>query len=406
MNTSTNRFVLVVVVALLVVVAFVMGRVSKTEKPQTATSATPAASLSPSAETEHEHEELPKHVKLTSKAIADARIRTEPTRKNTLAVTISLPGEIATDPDRSARIASPADGKVEEVRFKEGANVKKGDVLAIIRVPELGKVRGAQAAVSMKAKAARANADRLEALLEQRLTSEQAVVDAEAEAHALSVEARALAGELAAMGAGVQNGAPFLLALRSPVDGTIISRDAVVGQPVAANHTLASIANLSEVWFVGRVFEKDLERLKIGVGAEVQLNAYAKERFQGKVDFIGQAIDPVGRTVTARITLANRNDLLRIGLFGMAHVATGEAEAHEPRLLVPRSAVTEIGQKNVVFVKQNDEEFELHEIVLGDGALGKVEVISGLREGEEVVIDGVFTLKSVVLKGTMMEEDE
>jgi len=399
---NRRTLVLVASVMALVAVAFVAGRASKQqEEPQ----APPAASASAGAEPAHEHEELPKHVKLTPEAIKDAHIRAEPTRKGTLAVTISLPGEIAADPDRSARIASPAEGKVEEVRFKEGQSVKKGDVLAVIRIPELGKLRGAQASALARAKAARANADRLKALLEKRLTSEQSVIDAEAEARSLSVEAQSLGEQLSALGAGAQSGASFLLALRAPIAGTVITRDAVVGQPIAADHTLGSIADLSEVWFLGRVFEKDLGRLKIGVNAEVELNAHPKERFSGKVDYVGQKIDPLARTVTARIGLSNRNDLLRIGLFGNAHVATGEPETHEPRLLVPRDAVTEIGEKPVVFVKQNEAEFEMHEVVLGDGALGKVEVVSGLGEGEEVVVDGVFTLKSVVLKGTM-EEDE
>lgn len=377
----------------------------KADKPASEHSKEAAPAASASEHGHDEHEELPRRVKLTPEIITDAGIRTALVRKGTLAVTISLPGEITADPDRSARIASPAPGKVEEVRFKEGASVKKGDVLAVIRVPELGKVRGAQAAALAKAKAAKENAERLKALLEKRLTSEQAVIDAEAQARALSVEAQALGAELAALGAGAQEGSPFKLSLRAPIDGVVIARDAVVGQPVTAEYTLGSIADLRDVWFLGRVFEKDLGRLKIGAGAEVQLNAYPNERFEGKVEYIGQKIDPVARTVTARISLTNRNDLLRIGLFGTANVTTGEAETHEPRLLVPRSAVCEIAQKPAVFVKQADGDFEMHEIVLGDAALGMVEVVSGLREGEEVVIEGVFTLKSVVLKGTL-EEDE
>lgn len=374
----------------------------KAEHEEHAKEASPHAA--PSAHGHDEHEELPRRIKLSPQVIADANIRTAAVRRGTLAVTISLPGEIAADPDRSARIASPAPGKIEEVRFKEGAVVKKGDVLVVIRVPELGKVRGAHAAALAKAKAAHANAERLRALLEKRLTSEQSVVEAEAEARALSAEAQALGAELSALGAGAQEGSPFKLALRAPMDGTVVARDAVMGQPVTAEHTLGSIADLREVWFLGRVFEKDLGRLAVGASVEVQLNAYPNERFQGKVDYIGQKIDPVGRTVTARITLPNRNDLLRIGLFGMAHVATGESETREARLLVPRSAVTEVGQKPVVFVKQNENEFELHDVVLGDAALGNVEVVSGLREGEEVVVDGVFTLKSAVLKGTIAED--
>jgi len=400
---NTRTFALVALVVGLVFVAFVGGRASRSGEPQT--KAPPVASASAGAAPADEHEELPKRVKLKPEAIKDARIRAEPTRKGVLAVTLSLPGEIAPDPDRSARIASPAEGKVEEVRFKEGSTVKKGDVLAVIRIPELGKLRGAQASTLARAKAARSNADRQKALFEKRLTSEQSVIDAEAEARALSVEAQSLGEQLSALGAGAQTGASFLLTLRAPIAGTIITRDAVVGQPIAADHTLGRIVDISNVWFLGRVFEKDLGRLNIGKNADVQLNAYPKERFSGKVDSIGQTIDPVARTVMARINLENRAGLLRIGLFGTAHVATGEQEAHEPRLLVPRDAVTEIGQKPVVFVKESDTEFEMHDIVLGDGALGTVEVVSGLREGEEVVVDGVFTLKSVVLKGTLEEGD-
>ena len=381
----------------------VMGCEKQANREEHAKDAPPA--LAESAEAHHEHEELPRRVKLTPEVVKDAAIRTAPIRRATLAVTVSLPGEIAADPDHSARISSPAAGHIDEVRFKEGALVKKGDILAVIRVPELGKVRGALTATLAKAKASRENATRLRLLLDKRLTSEQSVIDAEAQSKALSAEAQAIGTELSALGAGAQETSPFKLTLRAPIAGIVIARDAVVGQPVTAEHTLGSIADLQNVWFLARVFEKDLGRMKMGADAEVQLNAYPSVRFSGRVEHIGQQIDPIARTVTARIILANRNDLLRIGLFGMAHVATGEAETHEPRLLVPRSAVTEVGQKPVVFVKQNDGDFELHEVVLGDAALGVVEVVSGLREGEEVVVEGVFTLKSVVLKGTFGEDE-
>jgi membrane fusion protein, heavy metal efflux system len=114
----------------------------------------------------------------------------------------------------------------------------------------------------------------------------------------------------------------------------------------------------------------------------------------------------VARTITARIRLTNRDDLLRLGLFGVARVATAEESKKAGALVVPRSAITEIAQKPVVFVRQLDGDFDLHEVVLGSSGLGKVEVVSGLREGEQVVKSGVFTLKSAVLKSTFGEDDE
>ena len=177
----------------------------------------------------------------------------------------------------------------------------------------------------------------------------------------------------------------MLLPLRAPIAGVVISRDAVVGQPVTADRALASIADLSEVWFLGRVFEKDLGRLAEGSPAEVKLNAYPQEHFDGTSSTLGQNIDPVARTLTARIRLTNRDDLLRIGLFGGARVGLAQCEKREPGARRPAHALTEIGGKPVVFVQHPDGDFELHEVGVGDSALGKVEVVTGLREGEQVV---------------------
>ncbi len=354
---------------------------------------------------EPEHEELPTRVKLAPAVIAAADVRTEPVREETLAVTLALPGELVADPDRTARIASPVAGRIERVLLQEGKAVAKGDPLAVIRVPDLDRIRASYAATLGKAKAARANAVRLKELFEHRLASEQSYLDAASAADALELEAGATLAQLSALGLGAGKAAPSALTLRAPISGVIIMRKAVVGQPVTAEQVIADIVDLSELWFLGRVFEKDLGRLHVHAKAEVLLNAYPKEHFEGAVEYIGQQVDPVARTVTARIRLENRADLLRVGLFGTAYVSTSEPEPRGPTLVVPRSALTEIAGKSVVFVRQADQDFELHELTLGDSAAGKVQVLAGLREGEQVAVDGVFTLKSAVLKSTIAEEE-
>jgi cobalt-zinc-cadmium efflux system membrane fusion protein len=351
-----------------------------------------------------EHEELPKRVKLSAEVLRDAHVQVAVASREVLSETLSLPGEIAADPDQLARISSPAAGRVEEVHFKEGTLVKKGDVLLIVRVPEVGRVRSTFVATQTKAAAARANADRLNELLGKRLAAEQDVLNAKAEADSLEVESRALKEQLGALGAGATGA--LAISLRAPISGTVIARDAVVGQPVSPEQTLGSVAALDEVWFLGRIFEKDLGRLTLGAAAEIRLNAYPAERFSGLVEYVGQQVDPTARAVTARIRLKNRNDFLRIGLFGTAEVALNSAEPRPPRLVILRSAVTEVAGKPVVFVQESAGEFELHQVTLGRAAPGKVEVLEGLREGESVVTDGVFTLKSVVLKGSFAEEAE
>ena len=350
---------------------------------------------------EAEHGEIPKKVSLSAEVIAAAGIRSEAARRRQLDTGISLPGEVVVDPDKSARIASPVSGRLERVDFREGQLVKKGHVLAAVRVPELGRLRAGRAVAQGKSRAARANANRLRALAGKGLASEQQVLDAATEADTQEAEAAGIASQMGAMGAGGGS----TVALRASVSGTVLFRDAVVGQPLSPEQTIGTIADLSEVWFVARLFEKDLGRLRVGAKADVELNAYVGRTFPGPVEYIGQQVDPVARTLIARIRLENPEQALRVGLFGTARVTVTDADGGAEVLTVPHAAVTEVGGKAAVFVRHEDTEFELHEVVLGRVGVGGTEVVSGLRAGEEVVVEGVFSVKSALLRSTFAEEE-
>jgi membrane fusion protein, heavy metal efflux system len=350
---------------------------------------------------EAEHKDLPKSVRLTPQVIADIKLTTEEVRLQTLSPSLSLPGEITVDPDRSARVSSPVAGRIVEVRFKEGSVVKKGDALALVRIPELGKVRAAYTIAAAKGATAKANAQRLAELSEKGLAPAYEAQTAKTEAQALAAESAALGEQLAALGA---NGSGSDLILRAPVSGMVVSRDVVVGQPINADYTLASIADLSEVWFLGRLFEKDIGRVRIGAKSAVTLNAYPNERFEGTVEYLGRQIDVNSRTLTARIRVANRGDLLNIGLFGSVRIDLEDAaKTKTPVLMVPRTALIEVAGKSVVFVRHPDDDFELHEVVVGEETASSVGIVSGLREHELVVTHGLFTLKSMILKSTLEE---
>ncbi len=354
---------------------------------------------------EEGHDALPSQLRLTPEVVRESGIAVQPAKRAVLTAVVSLSGEIVAEPDRMARVSAVTAGRLEQVSFNEGQAVKKGDVLAVLRVPDVGRLRGSLAAAAARAKASRANAERLQSLRDSGLGAEQAVVDAEAEARSQEAEARAVGEQLAAIGVNADAGGGYLVPLRSPITGVVVARDAVVGQPVTADQVIASVVDFSEVWFLGRVFEKDLARLRVGAKCEVQLNAYPGDSFAGFVEYVGQRTDPVARTLTARIKLRNDGDRLRIGLFGTAHVELAESSQAAAQIIVPRSAVTDVGGKHVVFVQAADGDFVVHEVRLGNAALAQVEVLSGLSEGENVVIGGVFTLKSLLLKSTLAEDD-
>ena len=143
-----------------------------------------------------------------------------------------------------------------------------------------------------------------------------------------------------------------------------------------------------------------------GSVSEVRLNAYPSDVFIGTVENIGKYIDSSARTVVARILIQDHNNLLKAGLFGSARVKfdTNDTSLKNKHLVVPLSAVTELAGQSVVFVQQADSDFDVHPVTLGQSSEGFVEILTGLREDESVVVEGVFTLKSAVLKSTFAEE--
>lgn len=377
----------------------------KTEAPPPEKAAPPTPSAS-AIDAEVDRAGLPKRIQLSPKVIADSRIETAPVTRESVVSTVDLPGSVAADPDKSARVASPVAGRLEQVSFREGSVVKRGDTLALLRVPDLGKARAAYSATSAKAAAARTNADRLASLAEKGMAAKQEALSAKAEADALEAEARAAEQLLRSMGMGIGEGGAQL-ALRAPVAGVVVRRNAIVGQPVATDETIATIADLSEVWFLARVFERDLEQVKVGARAQVQLNAYKGQRFDGSVEYLGNELDPAARTILARIRLSNRDDLLRIGLFGTARLDRGEASKRPPTTVVPRDALADVLDKPVIFVRLTSPEntFEMREVRVGQTSVQKAEISTGVKEGEQVVTSGGFTVKSAFMKATFTEEE-
>jgi len=351
------------------------------------------------------HPGLPTRVRLSAQVLASAGIRSEPVLKQSLFATIELSGEILADPNRMAQVAARISGRVVDVRFKEGMQVKVGDLLVVIESSELARVRSVLLSTRARIYATAKNVQRLKSLSKTGLAADQEIATAQAELY--SLQADALAAERTLLSFGLTKNQfthpGSQLEIRSPREGIVISRNAIVGQAVLADHLLAEIVNLELAYFVGRLFEKDLTHVRVGESAEIRLNGYPTEIFVGTVETIGSRLDPLARTVVARITLQNHHDLLKIGLFGKAQVSDSQGKSQADELVVPLTAVTTLADLQVVFVHHPDQDFEVHPVKLGSSAGGKVVVLSGLKAGEKVVVEGVFTLKSMLLKSTMEE---
>jgi membrane fusion protein, heavy metal efflux system len=184
----------------------------------------------------------------------------------------------------------------------------------------------------------------------------------------------------------------------SPSSGTVTSRTANPGEVIEANKELMRITDLSTVWVVGQVYEKDLATVRVGSGANVTSDAYPGRVFRGRVSYVDPKIDSATRTAQVRIELNNPRQMFKIGMYvNVAFGALGIAEKTTPA--VPKSAVQSIGNQQVVFqATDKPNEFVMRPVRLGPESNGFYPALEGLNAGDRVVTDGSFLLRAEWLK--------
>ncbi|MDQ6788184.1 MAG: efflux RND transporter periplasmic adaptor subunit [Acidobacteriota bacterium] len=189
------------------------------------------------------------------------------------------------------------------------------------------------------------------------------------------------------------------LAVTAPVSGTITTRSVNQNEVVEANKELMKITNLSTVWVIAQIFEKDLGQIRAGSGASVTTDAYPDRLFRGQVTYIDPNISPETRTAQARVELENPGQILKIGQYvNVAFGSMGMAEKTAP--VIPSSAVQSINNRQTVFVAadNNPNTFILKTVRLGTETGERYVVLEGLNVGDKIVTEGSFLLRAEWLK--------
>jgi cobalt-zinc-cadmium efflux system membrane fusion protein len=188
------------------------------------------------------------------------------------------------------------------------------------------------------------------------------------------------------------------LAVPAPISGTVTARSINIGEVVEANKELMRITDLSSVWVIAQVFERDLARLRVGSGANVTSDAFPNRLFRGQISYIDPQLDEATRTAKVRVEIANPDRALKIGMYvRVAFGALGNAERTVP--VVPTAAVQNINGQQIVFVPTSDPNvFELRPVRLGSESEGRYQVLEGLTVGDKVVTNGSFALRAEWLK--------
>jgi membrane fusion protein, copper/silver efflux system len=177
------------------------------------------------------------------------------------------------------------------------------------------------------------------------------------------------------------------LTLVAPFDGVVMEKMVVAGQSVMPGMKLYRLANLSTVWVEGEVFEQDLAFIRVGAPARVELTAYPGQAFIGRVSFVWPVVDAQSRAGKVRVALANPTGLIKPGMYA---TLLFDATVGRDAMSLPSEAVVLTGERNLVFVVGKDGALEPREVTLGARAGERIQVLSGVVDGERVVASANF----------------
>ena len=181
------------------------------------------------------------------------------------------------------------------------------------------------------------------------------------------------------------------------------------GNHVKEGAPLFKVSNLSSVWTVFDVYEQDIKNFKIGQQLTIKANAFPNKIFKAKIDFIDPILDTKTRTVQVRATVNNSKKLLKPGMLLTSTVKSSPNKLENKTILVPKTAVMWTGKRSVVYIKTNPDEpvFELREVELGSALGNNYQILSGVKNGEELVVNGTFTVDAAAQlqgKNSMMNK--
>ena len=346
-----------------------------------------------------EHEEGV--VTIAPEAVTRSGIKVEKVKVEHVRGAIEVPAEIQLNPDRVAHVNSPVEGQVATVTAVVGARVTKGKVLATVRSATLGDARADLSRAQAARSVAREKVQRQEALEREGIGARRSLVEANGELAQAEAEVRAAQTRLGVYGTGGAAGGG--IALKSPMDGVIVERHATPGELADPEKTLFVVADVSRVWVIGRVYERDVAAARKGAPTTITLEAFPGKEWEGTVAYVADVLDDATRTLAIRVELDNPDGTLRPGLFGLVRLP-GPDDARVSAPVVPEAAVQEVEEKTVVFIPGDEPgEFRTTPIEIASRGGGKVAIKSGLKAGDPVVVEGAFTLKSELMKGEMGE---
>jgi len=340
-------------------------------------------------------------VSLTPEAVERAGIKIAAAKAQSSVSGVTVPGSVMSNAYRDTKVNALVGGIVRQVMVELGAEVRRGVPLAVIFSSELADAQMKYLSMRAMLEADHQKLQRTQQLVTLGAASRQELEEATAVHSGHETEVAAARQRLLLFGLSSERVTRLETAsqvasevtVTSPADGVVIARSVNPGQVINAGQDLFVVTDLSTVWIIGDLYERDFSRVRVGSAATVMLPSMPDRTLKGRVAYIDPRVDAATRTAKVRVEVPNRGGDLRLGMFVTMSIETGTTEQIT---VVPRAAVQTIGDRSVVYVPAEGEEGKFVEraVKLGTPAGEFVPVLSGLKPGDKVVTDGSFYLRA------------
>lgn len=307
-----------------------------------------------------------RHVTLSPGRVQRSGVRSKPVSRQAIAQPIRVPGTVQLDERRVSVVAMRADVFVQEVApVTTGDRVAKGSRLARIYSPEISTA-GAQFITELNAAARGVPEGGARQRLENLGVPPEVIAEIER-----------------------SRKVPLTINWSAPRDGIVLERNVSDGMKMAAGDTLFRLADISTIWVLADLPERELAAVRIGAPATVRLRGRPGTTFEGRVSLIYPQIAEATRTAKVRVELANRDGMLLPNMYADVEIGSGD---EAPELAVPDSAVIDSGTRRIVILDRGEGRFEPREVKLGRRGDGMVAITEGVSEGDRVVVSANFLI--------------
>jgi RND family efflux transporter MFP subunit len=340
-------------------------------------------------------------VPLTAEAVERAGVVVAPVASGTSAGGIRLPGVVEPNAYRKVAITPLVAGRVTRVSAELGASVRRGQTLARIYSPELAEAQTKYVSARAMLDAHDRELQRTQKLVEIGAASRQEMERIHAEHAAQTAAVQSARSQLELLGVsasavealGSGSNVNATTSVPAPIDGVVTERAANVGLNVDQATPLFTVVDLSTVWIIADVYEKDFSRVRVGNDATVTTAAYPELSLRGRIGYIDPRVNSETRTARVRVEVPNPRGELRLGMYADVVVAGAPSASVT---VIPRKAVQNVGDRTVVYLANPTQpgQFTEREVRLAEASGEQVEVTSGVQPGDVVVTEGSFFVRA------------